>query len=122
MGLANKMNTGKRETVASDINTKELEYFKAKELVDFPNFPIVLKGFFIQDGKYGRSVTAVGHTIGINLPKRYVEMFESFSDEEVEQIKAGCLGIANISEFDSKNGKTVSIEFVDLEPEELPFE
>ena len=42
MGLANKMNTGKRETVASDINTKELEYFKAKELVDFPNFPIVL--------------------------------------------------------------------------------
>ena len=84
MGLANKMNTGKRETVASDINTKELEYFKAKELVDFPNFPIVLKGFFIQDGKYGRSVTAVGHTIGINLPKRYVEMFEAFSDEEDE--------------------------------------
>lgn len=121
MGLANKMNAGKRETVASDINTKELEYFKVKELVDFPNFPIVLKGFFIQDGKYGRSVTAVGHTIGINLPKRYVEMFEAFSDEEVEQIKAGCLGISNISEFDSKNGKTVSIEFVDLEPEELPF-
>ena len=122
MGLANKMNAGKRETVASDINTKELEYFKAKELVDFPNFPIVLKGFFIQDGKYGRSVTVVGHTIGINLPKRYVEMFEGFGDEAVEYIKAGCLGISNISEFDSKNGKTVSVEFVDLEPEELPFE
>ena len=44
------------------------------------------------------------------------------TEDIVEQIKAGCLGIANISEFDSKNGKTVSIEFVDLEPEELPFE
>lgn len=122
MGLANKVNTGKRETVASDINTKELEYFKAKELIGSDKFPIRLKGYFTQTGKYGESITVVADDFGINLPKRYVDMFKAFSDEEVEQIKTGCLGIANISEFDSKNGKTVNIEFVDLEPEELPFE
>ncbi len=121
MSLANKVNSGSQNTVADGINTKELEYFKAKELVDFPNFPIRLKGFFIQSGKYGESVTAVGHTIGINLPKRYVDMFKAYTPEEIEQIKEGCLGIGKIEEFDSNNGKTVTIEFIDMEPEELPF-
>ena len=121
MGLANKVNNGSQNTVAEGINTKELEYFKAKELIDFPNFPIRLKGFFIQNGKYGESVTAVGHTIGINLPKRYVEMFKAFTPEEIEQIKEGCLGIENITEFEGQNGKTVTIDFIDMEPEELPF-
>lgn len=121
MGLANKVNNGSQNTVAEGINTKELEYFKAKELVDFPNFPIRLKGFFIQNGKYGESVTVVGHTIGINLPKRYVEMFKAFTPDEVEQIKDGQLGIANVQEFEGQNGRTVTIDFIDMEPEELPF-
>lgn len=122
MGLANKVNGTGRQTVASDIDTKSLEYFKAKELIGSDKFPIRLKGFFIQTGKYGESVTAVADDIGINLPKRYVDMFKSFDDEEVEQIKAGCLAIAGISEFEGSNGKTVTIDFVDMEPEELPFE
>lgn len=115
MGLANKVN-------GSGINTKELEYFKAKELIGSNKFPIRLKGFFTQTGnKYGESITVVTDGFGINLPKRYVKMFKSFNDEEVEQLKAGCLAIAGISEFDGKNGKTVTIDFVDMEPEELPF-
>lgn len=122
MGLANKVNGSGRQTVAEGINTKELEYFKAKELIGSDRFPIRLKGFFTQTGnKYGESITVVTDGFGINLPKRYVEMFKSFNDEEIEQLKAGCLAIAGISEFDGKNGKTVTIDFVDMEPEELPF-
>ena len=121
MGLANKVNSTGRQTVADGINTKELEYFKAKELIGSDNFPIRLKGFFTQTGKYGESVTVVADNFGINLPKRYVEMFKAFTDEEVKQLKEGCLAIAGIYEFDGNNGKTVSIDFIDMEPEELPF-
>jgi hypothetical protein len=121
MGLANKVNSTGRQTVASNIDTKSLEYFKAKELIGSDKFPIRLKGFFTQSGKYGESVTVVSDDFGINLPKRYVDMFKSFTDEEVEQLKAGCLAIAAISEFDGNNGKTVTIDFVDMEPEDLPF-
>lgn len=121
MGLANKVNSTGRQTVAEGINTKELEYFKAKELIGSDKFPIRLKGFFTQAGKYGESITVVADNFGINLPKRYVDMFKGFSDEEVEQLKAGCLAIAGISEFEGNNGKTVTIDFVDMEPEELPF-
>ena len=121
MGLANKVNSTGRQTVAEGINTKELEYFKAKELIGSDKFPIRLKGFFTQTGKYGESVTVVADNFGINLPKRYVDMFKVFIDEDVEQLKAGCLAIAGISEFEGNNGKTVTIDFIDMEPEELPF-
>lgn len=121
MGLANKVNGSGRQTVAEGINTKELEYFKAKELIGSDKFPIRLKGYFTQTGKYGESITVVADDFGINLPKRYVDMFKAFTDEEVEQLKAGCLAIASISEFDGNNGKTVTINFVDMEPEELLF-
>lgn len=121
MGLATKVNGSGRQTVAEGINTKELEYFKAKELIGSDKFPIRLKGYFTQTGKYGESITVVADGFGINLPKRYVEMFKSFDDEEVEQLKEGCLAIDSISEFDGNNGKTVTINFIDMEPEELPF-
>lgn len=47
MRLANKVNGSGRQTVAEGINTKELEYFKAKELIGSDKFPIRLKGFFL---------------------------------------------------------------------------
>lgn len=122
MGLANKMNTANKSTVAESVDTKKLEYFKAKELIDSDKFPIRLKGFFFQSGEYGESVTCVSDEIGINMPSRYVDVFKEYSDDEIEDVKQGLLGIASITEFKSKRGKTVSIEFIDMEPEELPFE
>lgn len=114
MGLANKLSSGHRATVAEGISTRELEYFKASEICFEDGDPIVLRGFFTQSGKYGKSLTLVTQTKGINVPSRYVEMFENLTDEEVESIKAGKLGIKSIKEADSKNGRTVNIEFVDL--------
>ena len=113
MGLANKVNRS-NSTVAEGINTKDLEYLKASDILFEGGDPIVLKGFFIQTGKYGESITVVTDRRGINLPKRYVEMFKSFTPEEIEEIKAGKLGIAAIKDAETDNGKTVFIDFVDL--------
>ena len=113
MGLANKVNRS-NSTVAEGINTKELDYIKASDILFEGGDPIVLKGFFIQTGKYGESITVVTDRRGINLPKRYVEMFKAFTPEEIEEIKAGKLGISKITKFDSPNGETVMLEFVDL--------
>ena len=113
MGLANKVNRS-NSTVAEGINTKELEYLKASDILFEDGDPIVLKGFFIQSGKYGESITVVTDRRGINLPKRYVEMFKAFTPEEIEEIKAGKLGIAAIKDAETDNGKTVFIDFVDL--------
>lgn len=122
MGLANKVSTGTINTVADGINTKEIEYFKAKEMLFSGGDPIVLKGFFLQTGKYGESVTLIclkgtkdnPIPYGLNVPKRYAETFKNLSNEEIEEIKAGKLGIASISKMGSSNGETVVIEFVDL--------
>lgn len=113
MGLANKVNRS-GGTVAEGIDTKSLEYVKAKEILFEDGDPIVLRGFFFTSGKFGKSVTLVTDKLGINVPKRYVEMFESYNQDEIEQIKAGKLGISKITKFDSPNGETVMLEFVDL--------
>lgn len=122
MSLANKVNTGRQSTVADGINTKELEYMKAKEMCFTGGDPIILKGFFIQNGKYGESLTLIAVIglktepipYGINVPKRYVEMFKNLTADEIEDVKAGKLGISSIQMMETDNGSTVTIEFVDL--------
>lgn len=122
MSLANKVNTGRQQTVREGIDTKSLEYFKAKEMCFTGGDPIVVVGFFIQSGKYGESVTLVALRglkdnpvpYGINIPKRYAEMFKNLTAEEIEEVKAGKLGIASIQMMETDNGTTVSIEFCDL--------
>lgn len=113
MGLANKVNR-KGGTVAEGIDTKTLDYSKAKDICFEEGDPIVLRGFFFQNGKYGKTVTLVTEKLGINVPNRYVEMFEQFTPEEVEQIKDGHLGISKIYMMDTDNGETAMLEFVDL--------
>ena len=122
MSLASKLSSGRQDTVAEGINTKELEYVKASEMLFEGGDPIVLKGFYIQNGKYGESVTLIclrglkdnPIPYGMNIPKRYAEMFKALSEQEIEEIKAGKLGIKSIKNMDTDNGKTVAVEFVDI--------
>ena len=113
MSLANKVNR-RGGTVADGIDTKALKYAKASEICFEDGKPIQLFGFFFQTGKYGKSVTLVTKDLGINVPQRYVEMFESYTPEEIEQIKEGHLGIGKIYMMDTDNGKTPMLEFVDM--------
>lgn len=116
MSLAAKLNKG-RQTVAEDIKTEDLEYVKAADIAFEGGDPIRLKGFFTKSGEYGESITLVTDKgLGINIPSRYVEMFKNYTDEEVEEIKAGKLGISAIkADVKTKKGKTTMIEFCDLD-------
>lgn len=121
MSLAGKLNSN-RNTVREDINTKEIEYVSAVDLLKEvkPKFPVKIVGFFIKNGDYGEQVTIIvelkdGEVLGVNIPKRYAEMFKNFSDDEVEDIKAGALGIQAITpDLKTPKGKTTGIEFCDM--------
>ena len=89
MGIANKLNSGRRETMPENINTKELTFIKAAELAKLnPPYPLPVLGYFINTkGDYGASVTLAvksgNDVIGVNLPSRYVEQFKDLTDDEV---------------------------------------
>ena len=116
MGIANKLNSGKsRRTLPEDFNLDNIQYVKAKEIAFEGGKPIVIRGFIIKKGDYGKSVTLYTNTLGINIPARYVEMFENMDDEEVEDILDGKLGISAIhANVKTKQGVTVGLDFVDL--------
>lgn len=121
MGIAQKLNTGRKHTVREGIDTAGLEYLKADEVSEMnPDFPLPLAGFFLKDGDYGKQVTLIvddGKAVfGINVAKRYTEMFEDLTDDEIEDVKAGKLGISSITpNVKTPKGKTTVIEFVDID-------
>lgn len=127
MGIANKLNSGRRETMPENIDTKKLIFIKAHELAKTnPPYPLPVLGYFINTkGDYGPSVTLAvksgADVIGLNLPSRYVEQFKDLTDDEVEDILNGGLQITGIKGgVKTKNGVTCFIEFEDIDPE-IPF-
>lgn len=127
MGIANRLNSGRRETMPENINTKELTFIKAAELAKLnPPYPLPVLGYFINTkGDYGASVTLAvksgNDIIGVNIPSRYVEQFKDLTDEEVQDILNGGLQITGIKAgVKTKNGVTCFIEFEDVDPE-IPF-
>ena len=121
MGIANKLNTGRKQTVREDIDTKELEYMSAAEYAESkPKLPVHLAGFFLKNGEYGEQVTVIVDdpkqgVIGLNIPKRYAELFKDLTDDEIEAVKDGDLMIAKIEPgVKTPKGKTTMIEFADV--------
>lgn len=121
MGLAAKLNSG-RSTVRDDVDTKDIAYISAADLASSKGlkYPITIIGFFIKDGDYGEQITLIceikDDIMGVNIPKRYAKKFSAYTDEEVEMIKQGALGISEIiPDVKTKKGKTVSIEFCDMD-------
>lgn len=127
MGIANKLNSGRRETMPENINTKELTFIKTAELAKAnPPYPLPVLGYFINTkGDYGPSVTLAVKVnediLGVNLPSRYVDQFKDLTDDEVTDILNGGLQITGIKDgVKTKNGVTCFIEFEDVDPE-IPF-
>ena len=121
MGIANRLNTGRKQTVRDDIDTKELEYFSAADYAaSKPKLPVHLAGFFLKNGDYGEQVTLIVDDpkqgiIGLNIPKRYAELFKDLTDDEVETVKTGDLMISKIEpNVKTPKGKTTMIEFEDV--------
>ena len=118
MGIANKLNSGRRDTVREGVDTKNITYMSAADFADtMPVYPIPLAGFFIKDGDYGKQVTLIidtGVYQGLNIPKRYADMFEGLTPDEIESVKAGDLLINNITpDVKTPKGKTTMIDFID---------
>ena len=120
MGIASKINSGRRQTVREGVDTKEITYISAAELAKTnPPYPLPLAGFFMKDGEFGRQVTLIvddgTDVYGVNIPKRYAEMFEDLTNEDIEAIKTGALGISSITpDVKTPKGKTTMIEFEDI--------
>lgn len=120
MGIANKLNSNRKQTVREGIDTKELTYIKADELAKTnPPYPLPLAGFFIKDGEYGKQVTLIvddGQELyGVNIPKRYVEQFEGLDADDIDEIVNGRVGIQSIqANVKTPKGKTTMIDFCDM--------
>lgn len=117
MSLAKKLASNGIGTVAQGINTDDLEFSKASELIgDYSKKPIVLMGFMrYSTKKYGDAVAVVTNDgRGIYLPKRYVQRFDELDEMEIAEMMEGKTGIKAITTMETPNGDTVDIEFIDL--------
>lgn len=123
MGFAESLNGDKkRDTVRADIDTKNIQYLAAAELAKLePPMPLPLAGFFIKSGDYGKQITVIvddgkNDPYGVNLPKRYVDKFDSLPDDGIDAIINGHVGIGSIEGgVKTPKGITTMIDFIDIE-------
>ena len=120
MGIANKLNSGRKQTVREGIDTKDIPYMNIKDFAGTnPDYPVSLAGFFIKTGEYGEQVTLIvmddEQPTGLNIPKRYVEDFKDLDPDEIDDIINGKLAISGITvDVKTPKGKTCMIDFIDL--------
>ena len=120
MGIASKLNSGRKQTVREGIDTKDIPYMSAADFAETnPDYPISLAGFFIKNGEYGEQVTIIvmdgEQPTGINIPKRYVDDFKELDAAEIDAIVNGELAISSITpNVKTPKGKTTMIEFIDV--------
>lgn len=84
-------------------------------LKDFIGGEIHVDGFFFTTGKYGEQVVVVGNGAKINMPGYALKSFKRIEDNEeaVKKMLAGEMGIKDIKELDTKNGKTTGFTICD---------
>lgn len=115
MSFASRHNRGNRW----DIKTDNFEYKKITEVVAADGEDVPYKVFGVlynPTGKYGESVVVILESCFVNLPKHMVETVKEIlaSSEDVEDIKAGKVGIEFYS-YQGSDGKTYySANWIDL--------
>lgn len=111
MGLFDNINSKTGSTINPDIKTNGFEF---KKLCDLVGQEFKVFGFLTtKGGKFGRSTALVTDKFFISLPKRYTEVFDEATPEEIEELKAGTKKITGIQKIDSKNGETTVFQLVD---------
>ena len=104
-------NKGSKSTIREGIKTEEMSFVSLKEYVGKEIKP---DGFFFTDkGKYGRQVVVVADGVKINIPKRFVQLFEQIrdNDEALADFLGGHVILTNIRKIDAKEGSTVTFDF-----------
>lgn len=101
-----------------NVDTTHFEYKKIADIVaaDGENVTYTVWGVRISSGKYGDSAVVILDSCFVNLPKHMVDDVDQIlaSGEDVEDIKAGKVGIEFYS-YEGKDGKPhYSVNWVDL--------
>ena len=96
------------------IGIATVDELKFSKLAEHVGESLKIYGYFINDGgKYGKSVAVIiNPENAVNLPKRYVEIFENLTDEEIDAITAGKVILANIRTVETKKGDTAEFDLV----------
>lgn len=96
------------------IGIETVDDLKFSKLAEHVGESLKIYGYFINDsGKYGKSVACIiNPENAVNLPKRYVDIFENLTDEEVDAITSGKVTLANIRSVETKKGNTTEFDLI----------
>lgn len=96
---------GGKTTVAEGYEPKGKSIKKLKEMIGESRKRLF--GYLItKDAGYGQGVLLCAESCMISLPKRYLEVFEDYDDNQKELLKSGRMYIENVTEIETKQGKT----------------
>ena len=111
MGLLENVNKGHRSTVGIETDSN-VRYIKLLDYIkEIGSSHFKFYGFVVSESKRfgGKQVAlVVSPDTFVNIPKRYAELFEDVTDDELKLIFAGKMEICNVHEISSKNGNTVT--------------
>lgn len=104
------MNQGFKGTVNENYVTQGKPIVKLHELI---GEELRIWGFIItKEGSFGRGVLLCADDQMISLPKRYVEKFQSYTDEDIELLTSGNVYIYDINTVKAKKpGQKDSVSF-----------
>lgn len=107
-----KNHTGASVVPASIKDLGALPFVGLKEYI---GKEIKVEGYFFSEGNYGKQVAIISEGKKINMPKRCVEDFERFNEEEKKAVLEGKLLLTDIKEVNTKNGTTTVFKYTDAE-------
>ena len=110
------MNAGHAGTVAEGYVTENKDIVK---MLDIVGEQFRVWGFIItKPGAFGEGVLLCADQYMVSLPKRYLDIFRSFSPEQIEQLKSGNTYVYDIKSVKaSKTGQKDTVSF-EMEPYE----
>ena len=114
MSLFEQLNQNNTKTIRQGIDLATLTF---KPIKDFIGQDIHVDGFFFTEGRFGKQVVIVGNGAKINLPARYVKVFELVQDSPdlLQGVLDGKMLLKNVKETNTRNGSTTTFEFATAE-------
>lgn len=107
-----ELNKATKSTIKEGTDLEDMQFVKLR---DFVGQNLIVDGFFFNNGDYGKQVVLVANGYKINLPARYVEVFEAIQAEDsmIDAMFAGHMKIDNIRNVKTKHGFTTVFDFAD---------
>lgn len=108
------------KTENEDIFLSTKDFYKVTNDIDYERFYRV-HGFFFFDTQYGDSGALITSKCYIYIPKHAVEIFKGFTEEEINAVKQGCLGIS-LHTYKSHGRNCVGINLEDIEGDKTVYD